>query len=628
MSYNPIDYLNKNKSASWQELAAGAFSSSNSNKRKRLLGMGILGFLNVRESKMINETQKNLRKLEASKVLEYGKIENQHKQNQEIVDQFESYRKNPLNYFEIEAEAELDKVDPDFWTREGGSIGRTSLTAQETRTNDITGLATSKRNALFSKMGYRTNEDGAYEIDDNTNLPKILTQDDPTTEKVNERDIRRAEILKRKSLAEAQQPYNTYFAAKQEEIMQPKNISWAGKVLDRASSFFRKNKGEPTAIEKDAENLLKDYEESYKKASKSLNLDLVPITVNGKSIYELIDGPKPFLYKKRTASEITFTLSEAQERIYSQSNTDLPLAEKQNISKALKRSKNLYDIDQNNLAAKNNEYKIQEFKINNIDFQALIMSRKENYNAYAEDLGKRLDSYDKNYTKNILDQKTIDVFKSDPIRTIDPESDKQEPYTDGRKWLEDTINMDDRSRQATMGTWNNTQKRIWQTFQLRRGEAGVIFQGVPSDDAARLKNVGILVNKYQANAQVTAYNEEKKAAALVNKTIFEPLPLPYDPSEIKVILNSLVNLTESDISKTIMSRLELELSDVNEAAVRANIFNQNQQVQVWSVTADGGIGGLVSVSSEEDYRKERMATAIFNATQLNENLIGMLELED
>lgn len=583
MSYNPIDYLNKNKSASWQELAAGAFSSSNSNKRKRLLGMGILGFLNVRESKMINETQKNLRKLEASKVLEYGKIENQHKQNQEIVDQFESYRKNPLNYFEIEAEAELDKADPDYWNRVGGVRGRESLTAQDTRTNDITGLATSKMNALFSKMGYRTNEKGEYEIDVNTNLPKILTQDDPTTEKVNERDIRRAEILKRKSLAEAQQPYNAYFAAKQEEIMQPKNISWAGKVLDKASSFFRKNKGgEETAIEIEAKNLLTNYNESYKDASVHLNNDVVPLTVNGKSIYDLVDAAgddivsKPFQYTKLKREAVTFTLEEAEQRLWSQPNTELPLTEKKAISKALKNLK--FEFEKDN--------KGKTFRITEPNFRAQILVRKQDYNQFIAQTEERLVAFDSSYA-NEVDPKTLKLFNID-LKSVDPRSGtKNEVYKDGRVWLSDTIGMTQIQRQEAMTDWNNTQKRVWKRYKYARNNTSRAFRSQEKDPIRdRLQKVDLLIGRYQAQLEASAAEQD---------------PI-YTEAELNAIKSMVVDLSANDIDTALAARSASYIADPIAKTLRTNKFSNPNKTDAFVTIYDEELKKEVRVYNEVQWQ--------------------------
>ena len=153
--------------------------------------MGLLGWMGVKESRMLANTNRKLRELDRHKTLEHSKLVTQHNEQQGIVDQFETYRKNPLNYFENQAEVEIEAIDPQHWTRVGGVLGRDSLEAQRKRKEDVDKLATSKKNALFSKMGYRINEEGVYDIDKNTQLPKIYVQDDPKTKDINERENRK-----------------------------------------------------------------------------------------------------------------------------------------------------------------------------------------------------------------------------------------------------------------------------------------------------------------------------------------------------------------------------------------------------------------------------------------------------
>jgi len=629
---SPFDLL-PDKNNTWADIAGavyGGFKSRNKReRRKRLLAMGLLGWMGVKETRMLADTNRKLRVLERDKTLEYSKLVNQHEKKQGIVDQFETYRKNPLNYFENQAEVEIDTIDPDYWNTVGGVMGRDSLEAQRIRKEKVDKLATSKKNTLFSQMGYRTNEKGVYEIDENTQLPKIYVQDDPKTEKINERENRKREILRKQSVEESQELFTQYYDAQQQALIQPKNISWAGALLDRVSSVFRgykvddqgnyikdpttgdrirKEKAEPTAIEKDAANLLKAYNKSYKDASLSLSDDLVPLTVNGKSIYDIVDVnnnpivPKPFGYQKTLKAEISFTLQEAEERIWAQNAADLPLTEKQAIVKSLQVN---YDKALVEWKAKSgNTEENFKYKISQPAFQAEILSKKENYNAYKAQITTRLKAFDDAYVASV-EPRTLANFDIN-LKTIDPKT--KAVYENAEVWFNDALKMSIEERQESMKTWNKTQRRSWERYKYAYEEAGTTFQGLGQDPIrTRLKNVNLLINRYMSNVEAT----ESGRAAL------------YSPAEINVLKNTIVGLTQSDITTAIMAKVDLELSSHNQITERANKYDLKQSVPIYSVEK----GKLVPTWSESDYTKIRYANAATHAGQLSDIIFETLPLE-
>ena len=632
-SNNPFDML-QNKSSTWQDIAGALYGGykSRSKKDRRAKWLATLGliFLDAKSKKMLSDTNKNLRELERNKTLEYSKLVTQHNEQQGIVDQFETYRKNPLNYFENQAEVEIDTGDPDYWTRVGGVLGRDSLEAQRKRKEDVDKLATSKKNALFSKMGYRTNEEGVYDIDKNTQLPRIYVQDDPKTKDINEREVRKREILRRREVDEIQEPYNQYYAARQEELIQPKNISWAGKVLDRVSSVFRgyqvddqgnyikdpttgkrirKEKAEPTAIEKDAIRLLEEYKKSYNEASVSLSDDLVPLTVNGKSIYEIVDAngkaviPKPFGYTKTLKADVSFTLQEAEERIWAQPNADLPATEKKAIVESLQAIYNKELVEWKGAKTGNTEENFK-YKISQPVFQAEILSKKKNYNAYKAQVTERLRAFDDGYVASI-EPRTLANFDID-LKTIDPKT--KAVYENAEVWFNDALKMSIEERQESMKTWNETQRRSWERYKYAYEEAGTTFQGLGQDPIkTRLKNVNLLINRYMSNVEATQAG--KKAL--------------YSPAEIQTLKNEIVSLTQSDITTAIMAKVDLELSDHNQIAHRAQKYNRKESVSIYSVEK----GKIVPTYDEAGYAAIRYANASTHATQLSGIIFKTVPLE-
>lgn len=628
---NYIDLL-KNKNSTWQDIAGalyGGYKSRNRrDRRKRLLAMGLLGWMGVKESRMLAETNTKLRELERHKTLEYSKLVTQHDKKQGIVDQFETYRKNPLNYFENQAEVEIDTIDPDYWNTVGGVLGRDSLEAQSIRKEKVNKLATSKKNTLFSQMGYKTNEQGQYEIDENTQLPKIYVQDKPETEE-NEREIRKREILRKQSLEESQELYTQYYMAKQQDLIQPKNISWAGALLDRVSSVFRgykvddqgnyikdpttgdrirKEKAEPTAIEKDAANLLKAYNKSYKDASVSLSDDLVPLTVNGKSIYDIVDVnnnpivPKPFGYQKTLKAEISFTLREAEDRIWAQNAADLPLTEKQAIVESLQVNYNKALVEWK--AKSGNTEENFKYKISQPEFQAEILTKKENYNAYRAQITTRLKAFDDAYVASV-EPRTLANFDIN-LKTINPKT--KAVYENAEVWFNDALKMSIEERQESMKTWNKTQRRSWERYKYAYEEAGTTFQGLGQDPIrTRLKNVNLLINRYMSNVEAVDAKRD----------------MLYSPAEINVLKNTIVGLTQSDITTAIMAKVDLELSSYNELAARAVKYDRNDSVPIYSAEK----GEIVNTKEEAEYTEVRYENALIHSGRLGDLMFETLPLE-
>jgi len=628
---NYIDLL-KNKNSTWQDIAGalyGGYKSRNRrDRRKRLLAMGLLGWMGVKESRMLAETNTKLRELERHKTLEYSKLVTQHDKKQGIVDQFETYRKNPLNYFENQAEVEIDTIDPDYWNTVGGVLGRDSLEAQSIRKEKVNKLATSKKNTLFSQMGYKTNEQGQYEIDENTQLPKIYVQDKPETEE-NEREIRKREILRKQSLEESQELYTQYYMAKQQDLIQPKNISWAGALLDRVSSVFRgykvddqgnyikdpttgdrirKEKAEPTAIEKDAANLLKAYNKSYKDASVSLSDDLVPLTVNGKSIYDIVDVnnnpivPKPFGYQKTLKAEISFTLREAEDRIWAQNAADLPLTEKQAIVESLQVNYNKALVEWK--AKSGNTEENFKYKISQPAFQAEILTKKENYNAYRAQITTRLKAFDDAYVASV-EPRTLANFDIN-LKTINPKT--KAVYENAEVWFNDALKMSIEERQESMKTWNKTQRRSWERYKYAYEEAGTTFQGLGQDPIrTRLKNVNLLINRYMSNVEAVDAKRD----------------MLYSPAEINVLKNTIVGLTQSDITTAIMAKVDLELSSYNELAARAVKYDRNDSVPIYSAEK----GEIVNTKEEAEYTEVRYENALIHSGRLGDLMFETLPLE-
>jgi hypothetical protein len=92
----------------------------------------------------------------------------------------------------------------------------------------------------------------------------------------------------------------------------------------------------------------------------------------------------------------------------------------------------------------------------------------------------------------------------------------------------------------------------------------------------------------------------------------------YSPAEINTLKNSIIDLTESDITTSIMAKVELELSSFNELAARALKYNNGDTVPIYSVEK----GRIVPTKSEADYTRIRYANAAIHANSLNEVIFG------
>ena len=236
-----------------------------------------------------------------------------------------------------------------------------------------------------------------------------------------------------------------------------------------------------------------------------------------------------------------------------------------------------------------------KYKISQPAFQAEILTKKENYNAYTAQITTRLKAFDDGYVASV-EPRTLANFDIN-LETIDPKTNAV--YENSELWFNDAIKMSIEERQESMQTWNKTQRRAWERYKYAYEEAGTTFQGLGQDPIrTRLKNVNQLINRYMSNVEAVDAGRD----------------MLYSNAEINTLKNAIVNLTESDITTSIMAKVELELSSYNELAARAIKYDNGDTVPIYSVEK----GEIVNTKEEAEYTAIRYANASKHANSLNE----------
>lgn len=594
MSKNPLDMLKENNT--WEDISRAYMGRYGSTGRKGLVGAAILGFLGARENRMIRDSNLKIRELDKLQILENAKITQQHERTQKVVEEFEKYQNTP-DYFELMAERQLDEADPNFWTTAGGELGKNSEWAQAKRKEDITKVSDELKDNLFAKMGYKTNAKGIYEVDPITKLPKIYTQDDPTTE-VNEREVRKSEILRRQTLEEAALPFEDYYFAQQQAYLQPKNRSWAAGGIQGVKNIFGFSpKDDPTTtdidesltlIERDAIKLEKIYKKQYIDNSKQLDPFIVPTTFKGESawdlrkkktrtglpIYRTVDelfGPKDDL-------NIGFSQEEAKNRINAM-NLDTKLF--QNV------------LERINLDALEKKYKPS-------DLSNMIYQERVDFRAMREQLEDSLEIYDGSYFQSI-------------DRRILPKDMSKERFslmTQGLDYRNPLVPDPEKTVPFNYNELSANQKRMWDLYKSERASRADKLQGVTNE----------MRDNFNTLTKITSYIEANKEARAVNK------PLPFDELEINVLRATAQKMTLSGITTIVYAEANRDLSDTQQLRYRDSVFKDGGYFDVLTVDANGKTV-MKKAYSEEQYVQFAYEAAAYRAEELNKSFDAVLGID-
>ena len=223
---NPLDYL-KDKNNTWQDIATAWFSKGRQNKRKALLATAFLGWMGGRENRMISDTNRRLRALEREGITEQARALKLWEEHAKVTEDHKKYLDDD-NYFYTQAEEMFDSKNKN-WFESPFSLQGTSQAAHETREKEIKEQAEFLRNQHFLKMNYKPTIDPTkgvdpkftrFEFDNITKLPK---DQDPNSQ------IRNVYQTKEQFI----KPIEDYIYAKQENILDPKNISWAHSLIGK-----------------------------------------------------------------------------------------------------------------------------------------------------------------------------------------------------------------------------------------------------------------------------------------------------------------------------------------------------------------------------------------------------------
>tara|TARA_R100001530_G_scaffold123714_3_gene91737 strand:- start:4556 stop:6232 length:1677 start_codon:yes stop_codon:yes gene_type:complete len=227
-SNNPFDML-QNKSSTWQDIAGALYggykSRSKKDRRAKLLAMGLLIGLNAKENRMIADTNRKIRALESENVTEQARALHLWGEHAKVAEDHKKYL-NDENYFYTQAEELFDSNNKNWYAGNFGLQG-TSQAASEMREKEIKEQADYLKNQHFLKMNYKpiidpkdAKKDGRFDFNLITKLPK---DQDPKNQ------IRNVYQTKEQFM----KPVEDYIIAKQENILDPKNISWAHGLLAR-----------------------------------------------------------------------------------------------------------------------------------------------------------------------------------------------------------------------------------------------------------------------------------------------------------------------------------------------------------------------------------------------------------
>ena len=594
MSKNPLDMLKENNT--WEDISRAYMGRYGSTGRKGLIGAAILGFLGARENRMIRDSNLKLRELEKLKILENAKITQQHERTQKVVEEFEKYQNTP-DYFELMAERQLDEADPNFWTTAGGELGKNSEWAQAKRKEDITKVSDEFRDNLFAKMGYKTNEKGLYEVDPITKLPKIYTQDDPTTE-VNEREVRKSEILRRQTLEEAALPFDDYYVAQQQVYLQPKNRSWAAGGIQGVKNIFGFSpKDDPTTadidesltlIERDAIKLEKIYKKQYIDNSKQVDPFIVPTTFKGENAWDIrgkktrtglpIYRTSEELFGTKDDLDIGFSREEAKNRINAM-NLDTRLF--QNV------------LERINLNPDEKKYKPS-------DLSNIIYQEKIDFNALREQLEDGLEIYDDSYFQSI-------------DRRILPKDISKERFslmTQGRDYKTPSNPKSDELVDFNYLGLSANEKRMWDLYKDERAARADQLQGVTNE----------MRNNFNTLTKITSYIEANNEAKAASE------PLPFSELEINVLRTEAQKMTLSGITTIVYAEANRDLSDTQQLRYRDSVFDNGGYLDVLTVD-DNGKTVMKKAYSEEQYVQFAYEAAAYRARKLNKSFDAVLGID-
>jgi hypothetical protein len=583
MSKNPLDMLEENNT--WEDISRAYMSSYGSTGRKGLIGAAILGFLNARENRMIRDSNLKIRELDKLGILENAKITQQHERTQKVVEEFEKYQNTP-DYFELMAERQLDEADPNFWTTAGGELGKNSEWAQAKRKEDIKNVSDELRDNLFAKMGYRTNEKGIYEVDPITKLPKIYVEDDPATE-VNEREIRKAEILRRQTLEEAALPFEDYYFAQQQAYLQPKNRSWAASGIQGVKNIFGFSpKDDPTTtdidesltlIERDAIKLEKIYKKQYIDNSKQLDPFIVPTTFKGESAYDI----------RGKTSRTGLPVYRTSDELFEPDNLDVGFSQEEAKSRinAMNLDTRLFQnvLERINLDSAETKYKPSDIK-------SIIYQERIDFNGIIEDLSDRLEIFDSNYFTS-LDKRIV------------PENMSKERFslmTQGLDYLNPLVPDPEETVPFNYSKLNSKEQRTWDLYKSERSARIDKLQGITNETR----------DNFNTLIRLTSYIEANNDAKTAKK------PLPFTASEIDLIRAQAQEISLSKIQQLVYSEALSDLSDSYQIAYRESVFADGGYMSVLT-TDTNGEPMQVKTYSEEEFVRVILDGAAYKAEKLN-----------
>jgi len=600
---DPLKFLN-DKNNTWEDIASAYFSEGKKNKTRAILAAGFIGWMGGREKAMIKNTNLKLAELERSKTLQHSKLTEQHKNTQETIGKFNNYLSTP-DYFNIQAEANLDEGDKDYWTTVGGSLGRDSEYAQLKRKEDIKKVSKELRDNLFAKMGYKTNTKGEYEVDPVTKVPIIYAKDDLTTPDVNEREVRRSEILRKQTLEEAQKPFEDYYVAQQQAYVQPKEISWAAERIDKTKSFLGLSpKDDPstpdineaaTAIERDAKRLKKSYQDNYIATSKRTDPFLIPTTINGISAWDARGK------KERVGIPIYRTTQEAFIQSEGETEVSVGFGKEEfknriaatNIDVRIKR--NLYEeIDADSDKVKLVSGKEIDRVYTPATLKAKIYQQQVDFNALGEELEDKLELFDSKHFKSV-DQRILNSTK-------DLSEERFSLWMKGLDYKSVKTPNKKETVQFNISNLNTNEQSFYRAYKNERAE--FVDEQMGTSNATREN-----FNKLQELTQYIAINNEAKANNKLE---------PFSNAELKSIRAEIQDISLGTIEKLAMTMMLEEMGGTQTKLLRQDSFRQNATIPIIMDNPDdpGGDPIEFKAKNEAEYQDKILEEAMWRSEQL------------
>ena len=237
----------------WQDIAQLVFSKGRSgrkrNRRKELLGLIGLSWMQAREGRLIYDTNKQIRALNASKVFEQAKATRQFEEHEKIVGDQIAYEKDN-NYFLDQAEGAFDTKNPNFFAQYGGVQGANSSAANTLRNKEVKELADALQHEHFLRMNYKTDKAGNFDIDQLTGMPRTWNTKTITNPETGE-TIEKVPAVRNKYLTkeEFMLPFQNYYNTKEEQLLDPRNVSSSHHFLGRFGLGRKRNEEMATLVE-------------------------------------------------------------------------------------------------------------------------------------------------------------------------------------------------------------------------------------------------------------------------------------------------------------------------------------------------------------------------------------------